>query len=308
MDNILTICFHQILGLLYSISDKSSKVILVIFTILFIVGLIRAFTYWVSTLKSTAILRKNLDGISVRTSASDMSTITDPEIFVNVVPDEKTVTAFTLGFLKPEIYLTSGLIQKFDPDELAIVIHHESGHCARRDPLRSTIIDALSELLWFIPFVGKHSDRLKIAAELACDTVAVENGYARNIVAGLLLKVAKGPNMFNPTPTPAFSSIMDQLEIRVRSLLGENILAVTRIPLKIILASSLIVFSILLSSSAAITTHIDPGGLATSIQTTSEACTDGHPENDILQQFGISCPHCGPDSPNESPDPTCHVK
>lgn len=305
MDNILTICFHQILGLLYSISDKSSKVIVLVFTILFIVGLIRAFTYWVSTLKSTAILRKNLDGISVRTSASDMSTITDPEIFVNVVPDDKTVTAFTLGFLKPEIYLTSGLIQKFDPDELAIVIHHESGHCARRDPLRSTIIGALSELLWFIPIIRRQADRLKIAAELACDSVAVKSGYDREDVASLLVQVAEGPNMLNPTPAPAFSSIIDQLEIRIRSLLGENILAITRIPLKIILASSLIVFSILLSSSAAITTHIDPGGLATSIQTTSEACTDGHPENDILQQFGISCPHCGPDSPNESPDPTC---
>ncbi len=308
MDNILTICLHQVLGVLYSISDKSSKVILVIFTILFVVGLIRAFTYWVSTLRSTAILKKDLDGISIRTSASEMSTITDPEIFVNVVQDEKTVTAFTLGFLKPEIYLTSGLIQKFDPDELAIVIHHESGHCARRDPLQSTIIDALSELLWFIPFVGKQSDRLKIAAELACDTVAVENGYARNIVAGLLLKVTEGPSMLNPTPTPAFSSIMDQLEIRVRSLLGENPLAITRIPLKLTLVSVLIALSIVISSSTAIASHLDPGGLATSIQTTSQACADGHPEIDIFQQFGISCPHCGPDSSNEPSDPTCHLK
>lgn len=305
MDNILTICFHQILGLIYSISETSSQVIMGLSVILLSTGLLRASIYVASTLRSTIRIRRQLPRISVLTRASEIASITDPEVFVNVVPNERSVTAFTLGLLKPEIFLTSGLVNKFDPDSIAIVIHHESGHCARRDPLVNTMIDILSELLWFIPIIRRQAERLKISAELACDSVAIENGYARNIVAGLLLKVAEGPNTLNPIPTSALSSIMDQLEIRIRSLLGENMLAITRIPWKLTLVSVLIALSILISSSTAIANHIDPGGLVTTIQDTSEACTDGHPENDLLLQIGISCPHCGPDSSNESYDPTC---
>lgn len=307
MEKITEICLHQLLGIVYSISEIAVLAIQVFSFALVTIGLVRASIFLAKTLISTSRLLNYLDSITYEKDIADL--IDKPGIKgkVNVIPEPEYEAAFTLGWLNPQIYLTSGLIENLDPDSLDIVIRHEAGHCRRRDPLYHIILTTGAEILWFIPLVRKSLDRHKLLSEVACDHLAVNGGHDRLDVAKVLTSLAENPAWIIHPPKPAYSSINDSLELRIRSLLGENLRQLIRIPRKAIIVSSVIVSLIFMSSSAVLASHYDSSGILKNISITAESCDQGHPENDILKQMGITCPHCGSlsDSDIEDPSPTC---
>lgn len=310
MGSIQTFCLHNLLGIGYTISEVSVALILTAASVLVSVGILRSVTYLVKSLRSTSKLSVDLSSIATSVHSSDLTADLGPNSDVHIVPDDRNASAFTLGWINPQVFLTTALVRDLGPDSLAIVIHHEMGHVARRDPLKYVILDSIAELFWFIPMVHHLVERARLRAELACDSIAISKGFSETDVARTLATVAGAPITQNSEPVPAFRSIQDHLEIRIRSLLGENPLALVRIPLKAILASSLIVPAILLSLSAAITARVDPGGYVTSIRDTSVACTEGHPAIDLFEQLGLECPHCCPATLSDkaqSPPSACHA-
>ena len=310
MESILTFCLHNFLGIGYTIFEVSVSLILAAASVVVSVGILRSVTYLVKSLHSTSKLSADLSSIATSVHSSDLTAGPGPDSHVNIVPDDLNAFAFTLGWINPRVFLTSALVRDLGPDSLAIVIHHEMGHVARRDPLKYAILNSIAELLWFIPMVRHLIERARLSAELACDSIACSKGFSETDVARTLAAVAGAPVTQNSGPIPAFRSVQDHLEIRIRSLLGENPLALFRIPHKAILASSLIVPAILISLSIAGTIRIDPGGYITLVRDTSVACTEGHPAIDLFEQIGLECPHCGPATLSEEaqpPPPTCHT-
>ncbi|MCX6646334.1 MAG: M56 family metallopeptidase [bacterium] len=309
MEKIITICFHRLLGIVYLISETAVLAIQVIAFALVAIGLVRASIFLTRTLISTSRLIDYLARVTFKQDICELLVSPDFPAEVNIIPENRYEAAFTLGWLKPGIYLTSGLIENLDPESLDIVIRHELGHCRRRDPLKHMILTAISEILWFIPLVKKYIERHKLLSEVACDMLAVKGGHDRLDVAKTLTSLAANPSWIIQTPKPAMSSINDNLELRVRSLLGENLKQLVRLPRKAIIVSSLIVTLIFLSTSAVLAARYDSSGLIENISTTAKSCEQGHPESDFFARMGIVCPHCGADAysePSES-TPTCHT-
>src|SRR5262245_17202153 len=76
-----------------------------------------------------------------------------PKAFMGclVLPVEKP-QAYVLGFLKPRVYVSQGLLDQTNKDDLAPVLAHEHAHAARRDPLRRLI--ASSGLVLPLPAIA----------------------------------------------------------------------------------------------------------------------------------------------------------
>lgn len=303
MDKFLTICLHQVVGILYSVAEIASIGILMVSAVLTTVGLVRFSIFLVRAVVSTSGL---VNSLNLVTEDIELPVDGGMREHTAVYRDDSTISAFTLGWFKPRIYLSTGLINKFDKDALDIVLCHEQGHVDRRDPLKSVIAGAVSELFWYVPLVKSGVERLRLKAEVACDGYAVAVGHDPMVVAKTLLNVAEA--VPSRATVLAFGAVKSQLEVRVRALLGENILGSIRIPVGVVLASILIVGMILMASMAVISAQVDPGGSFSVIQSTIGSCDEGHGEGDLLIRLGIECPHCGPDTyedPVTGP-PTCH--
>ncbi len=57
---------------------------------------------------------------------------------IDVVTDERPFS-FCYWFLRPRICLSTGLVERLDPDELRAVLYHERYHLRQRDPLRQIV-------------------------------------------------------------------------------------------------------------------------------------------------------------------------
>jgi len=94
----------------------------------------------------------------------------------NNLPAEKVVyldisspRAFCLGFWRPRIWLTAGLVKLLSDEELTAVLAHEAYHCRRRDPLRLLISRAIKSAFFFLPLVIDLAQAAELQQEVAAD-------------------------------------------------------------------------------------------------------------------------------------------
>lgn len=90
-------------------------------------------------------------------------------IFLNLAPAH----AFSLGMWRPRLWLTAGLVNLLDDEELAAVLAHEAHHCRQRDPLRLLIIRTLKSALFCLPLVGHLAETAELQQEIAADQSAI---------------------------------------------------------------------------------------------------------------------------------------
>jgi Zn-dependent protease with chaperone function len=80
-----------------------------------------------------------------------------------------TPQAFCAGALRPRVYVTDSLVELLNPPSLAAVIAHEQAHARRRDPLRRSLLAAVSDLLLNAPWVlwlrRRHGEQAEISAD-----------------------------------------------------------------------------------------------------------------------------------------------
>jgi len=98
--------------------------------------------------------------------------------------------AFTLGLLKPKIYLSSGMMEVLSTDEIVAVLCHEWAHILRRDNLWNWTVRLLRDLLFFLP--GNHVlwQSMIASQDEACDAMAAEMTHEPLTLARALVKVA----------------------------------------------------------------------------------------------------------------------
>ena len=90
-----------------------------------------------------------------------------------VLLDLPAVHAFCLGFWRPRIWLTSGLLNILTDDELNAVLAHEAHHLRRRDPLRLAVGRAIGNAFFFLPLMGTLARQSELAQELEADSAAI---------------------------------------------------------------------------------------------------------------------------------------
>jgi beta-lactamase regulating signal transducer with metallopeptidase domain len=130
--------------------------------------------------------------------------------------------AFVFGFIKPKIYLSTGLLKKFDKNSLKTVIAHEKAHVARRDPLRRLL--ALIALVFHLPPAASEiNQQLALIQELIADNAAAEKSGSRLNLAQLLVDFARLNLAGNAVGNiSAFEFVNSNVEIRVRRLLDSD--------------------------------------------------------------------------------------
>ncbi len=96
--------------------------------------------------------------------------------------------AWCAGLWKPQIYLSSGLLQQLDADEVRLVMLHESCHVWRRDNLRKQLLH-WATLLWLPGPRRRLYEAYSLATEQLCDRYACQQGYQPADVSRVLNKL-----------------------------------------------------------------------------------------------------------------------
>ncbi|MCG7335670.1 M56 family metallopeptidase [Sporosarcina sp. ACRSM] len=107
-------------------------------------------------------------------------------IFSHPVP-----LAITMGFKRPKIVLSTGLINLLNEEELKAVITHEMAHKTNRDPLAIFLMTLCAATMWYIPILKWFSQQYGIIKELQADEYAIEQQGTSVHLGSALLKMLK---------------------------------------------------------------------------------------------------------------------
>ncbi|MFC5450492.1 M56 family metallopeptidase [Paenibacillus aestuarii] len=136
-----------------------------------------------------------------------------------IVIRERTPVALTLGVLRPQIVLSTGLIDMLDPSELEAVMEHERFHLMQRDPLAIFLLSMLSISMWYIPMFRWVRDKYKIIIEIMADRFAMSITCSAQDLGSALLKMLKQQGRA-PGPNVSYASFAEtSINLRILHIL-----------------------------------------------------------------------------------------
>lgn len=117
-----------------------------------------------------------------------------------IVIEHDQSLAFTVGYRRPSIVLSSGLVEILEDHELEAVIEHETFHQQNYDSLKIFILQLISQVLWFIPLTKWSYQNYKIISELMADNYAIQKMGTELGLSSALLKLIR--NYFSSKASP----------------------------------------------------------------------------------------------------------
>jgi len=213
--------FLQVLG------ETGKALFLVLLSFSFAYALIKAAA---RGLRASAFMERAMEHLVPREEIEGFALSSDVTFFRNPLP-----LAFTAGFLKPRIFLSTGLLGALDERELRAVVLHETRHQRAKDPLKGLLASFVSDFLFFLPASLFLEKTYSFTAEVAADSFAVDRRGDPLDLAAALLKVQKSGGL-------AASWFFDPTRERTRHLLGERVKIawpVKRIVVSIILLATI---------------------------------------------------------------------
>jgi hypothetical protein len=129
--------------------------------------------------------------------------------------------AFCYGFFQPRICLSSGLVELLSPHQLEAVLLHEDHHRRKYHPLRILFIEALSNMLFFLPVVREWGEISKVRLELAADGYAISKA-GKPALAGALHRLLRGGGAPSPVMAGAAIAGLTTNAVRIAALLEER--------------------------------------------------------------------------------------
>lgn len=105
--------------------------------------------------------------------------------------------AFCFGLRRPNVVVTTGLLERLDPDEQEAVLIHELAHAQSREPLKCLLSRVAAQTFFWLPALGALLERYLLVKELAADRESIA-GTSRPALAGALSQV-----LAQPTPAGA---------------------------------------------------------------------------------------------------------
>lgn len=144
--------------------------------------------------------------------------------------------AFTVGWLRPLVYVDGRLDACLSSEELEAVLAHEAAHVRRRDPLRLSGLRFLACTLFWLPAVRRLVEDLADEAEIIADDAAVRERPLA--LASALLTLARWTAPTARSVGVGFGD-RDMLERRIRRLAGEVAPPESRLTRRSLMAASL---------------------------------------------------------------------
>ena len=175
-------------------------------------------------------LRTTLRMIVTRTVASTDATFDAaraaavPTDVIRLV-DGLPMPAFTTGWLRPVIHVSTQLERQLPRAQLAAVLAHEYAHVRRRDPLRLTVLRAMGCLLFWLPAMRRLAADVADDAEIIADDFAVRGDPVALASAILALAQWRAPGRTGGTSLEHGGAIVGfhrdaMLDRRINRLLG----------------------------------------------------------------------------------------
>jgi Zn-dependent protease with chaperone function len=130
--------------------------------------------------------------------------------------------AFCHGFLKPKIYLSTGLVALLPSAQLQAVLLHEDYHRQRFDPLRILVVRTISAALFFLPFVREWRRLFEIKLELDADRYAVHLTSKATLAGALHQLLNYSPNTLSISEVGVITAGLSANTARIAALLGER--------------------------------------------------------------------------------------
>lgn len=104
--------------------------------------------------------------------------------------DDPSKAAFTHGLFRPRIYVSKGLLNGLEREELKAVFLHELHHKRRFDPLRFFLLSVLKDSFFYLPVIKHWVGNIRAKKEHEADDAASSSNTGRLNLAGALVKVA----------------------------------------------------------------------------------------------------------------------
>jgi Zn-dependent protease with chaperone function len=210
-------------------------------------SLAKLFFIWIGALLVTAGLvyaafRAGVNILKVRRAVSALP-IKQSGKDVALIVDGNLKTAFTCGLLRPRIYISTGLINGLEKDELRAVFLHELKHKKSYDPLRFLLLGLAKDAFFYLPAVKHLALFARLKKEHEADDAAARRLGQPISLASAMLKVAREGALY-----AAMADNTEQVAGRVRRLL-EGRQAALKVPAKALAVSLIVLAALLLSLS-----------------------------------------------------------
>lgn len=193
--------FLQVLG-------EAGKAFLLIFM---------SFSFLYAISRTVLRILRTLDFIDrVERNAVPLMDIPQLPFLENVtVFEDRMPLAFTGGFLKPRVFISTKLMEALSEKELRAVILHEFHHQNSKDPLKGLVVSFISDFLFFLPISRFLKKAFSLTAEMTADAHSVSLQADPVDLAVSLLKVQKHGS-------PEASRFFDPATERVGHLFGRR--------------------------------------------------------------------------------------
>ena len=159
--------------------------------------------------------------------------------------DTEVPFCFCSGFISPRVYLSRGMVEKLEPQELEALLLHEKHHLENYDVLKILLGRLVVAALFFIPVLRDILEHYLIDKEIAADRSAIwYQGHSRGI-AGALAKLLQEHSTI-PAEGLAVGGA-EALSYRIDHLMGHASQRGVRIPIPHLVTSFIIITLIIVA-------------------------------------------------------------
>lgn len=136
-----------------------------------------------------------------------------------IITSDREIYAFCGGLFRPRIYLSRGVLNLLDEDEIDALLRHERHHVRHRDPSRIFVASLLRGLAPVLPVLETFDQWVRVKVELAADRAALA-GQPPEVLANTMLKVMRG---LPATDHTAIVTELSPTEARIAALRGKPV-------------------------------------------------------------------------------------
>ena len=102
--------------------------------------------------------------------------------------------SFCIGLIRPQIVVTTGLLEHVSAQELTAILAHECHHQVRRDPLRVLAMTVVRAILYPLPVAHDFYDAFLTLVEIEADEAATARSGQPALAAALYKLLALSPS------------------------------------------------------------------------------------------------------------------
>ena len=144
---------------------------------------------------------------------------------VKLVTSERFLSPFTIGILRPVIFIPESLLSSNNTGMLQSIIAHEMAHIKRFDDLWTKFQNIIQLIYFFNPVVWFVNSKIFLCRECICDSMVLSErkislqAYGQGMMAVLKLNIFGSDTM---SMQPCFGSHQDKFKYRIKKLKGDH--------------------------------------------------------------------------------------